>query len=285
MQVGSLQKIESVLEMRSVASQFRQAGKTIALVSTSGALHAGHAALIATAEERADVVVVSVFVNPLAFGSSENVSAYPRRPEDDLKLCEDLQVDVLFTPSAEEMFPRGFSTFVTEEVISKPLCGISRPTYFRGVTTGLAKLLNIVRPDVVVTGQRDAQQAAVVRKMIDDLCFGSDVVVTPIVREPDGLAITVRNRELSAGQRQEALAIYAALVRAQEMVTQGVRSTDRVIAEVTHLLGERRRIRMIYVSIVDPFTMDPVREIVPGKTLLAIAAWIDEVRLIDNVEL
>ncbi|MGH7944473.1 MAG: pantoate--beta-alanine ligase [Opitutaceae bacterium] len=280
-----MQKIESVLEMRSAAAGFRQAGKTVALVPTSGALHAGHAALIGTAGERADIVIVSVFVNPLAFGSSENASAYPRRPDRDLTLCQDLQVDVLFTPSAEEMFPRGFSTFVTEEVVSKPLCGISRPTYFRGVTTGLAKLLNIVRPDIVVTGQRDAQQAAVVRKMIDDLCFGAEVVVTPIVRESDGLAVTVRNGEMSAGQRQEALAIHAALVQAREMVAQGVRSTDRIIAEVTHLLGERRRIRMIYASMVDPVTMDSVREITPGKTLLAIAAWIDEVRLIDNVML
>jgi pantoate--beta-alanine ligase len=285
MRVGFMQKIESVLEMRSVAAEFRQAGKSVALVPTSGALHAGHAALIATAEERADVVIVCVFVNPLAFGSSENLSAYPRRPDADVKFCEELQVDVLFTPTAEEMFPRGFSTFVTEEVISKPLCGISRPTYFRGVTTGLAKLLNIVRPDIVVAGQRDAQQAAVIRKMIDDLCFGAEVVVTPIVREADGLAVTVRTRELSSGQRLEAVAINAALVRAEEMVGQGVRSTDRVIAEMTHLLGERRRIRMIYVSMVDPLTMETMREIVPGKTLLAIAAWIDEVRVIDNVML
>jgi pantoate--beta-alanine ligase len=174
---------------------------------------------------------------------------------------------------------------VTEEVISKPLCGISRPTYFRGVTTGVAKLLNLIRPDVVIAGQRDAQQAAVVRRMIEDLCFGSELVVTPTVRESDGLAITARNRELSTGQRQEARAIYEALLQAQEMVAQGVRSTDRIVAEVTHLLGERRRIRMIYVSMVDPVTMEAVRELIPGKTLLALAAWIDEVRLIDNVML
>jgi pantoate--beta-alanine ligase len=278
-----MQKIESVLEMRSVAAQFKQAGKSIALVATSGALHAGHAALIATAEERADIVVVSVFLNPLAFGASESFASYPQRPESDVAFCQELQVDVVFMPSADEMFPRGFSTYVTEEAISKPLCGISRPTYFRGVTTGLAKLLNIIRPDVVVTGQRDAQLSAVVRKMIDDLCFGADVVVAPIVRESDGLAVTVRNRELSPGQRQEALAIGSALVRAQEMVAQGVRSTDRIIAEMTHLLGERRRIRTIYVAMVDPTTMETVRELVPGRTLLAIAAWIDEVRLIDNV--
>lgn len=280
-----MQKIETVHEMRSVAAKFKQAGKTIALVPTSGALHAGHAALIAMAEKRADVVVVSDFVNPLAFGPSENFSRYPRTPGSDITFCHELQVDVLFMPSAEEMFPRGFSTFVTEEAVSKPLCGVSRPAYFRGVTTGLAKLLNIIRPDIVAMGQRDAQQAAVVRKMIDDLSFGAEVVVAPVVRESDGLAVTVRNRELSPAQRQEAKAIYAALERAQEMVAQGVRSTDRIVAEMTHLLGERRRIRMIYVSMVDPVTMEQVRELIPGKTLLAIAAWVDEVRVIDNVML
>lgn len=280
-----MQKIESVPEMRSLAAELKQAGKTIALVPTSGALHAGHAALIATAEERADVVVVSAFANPLAFGPSENFARYPRSPDADVRMCEELQVDVIFIPAAEEMFPKGFSSFVTEEMISKPLCGVSRPTYFRGVTTGIAKLLNIVRADVVILGQRDAQQVAVVRKMIADLCFGAEVFVAPTVRDSDGLAITGRNQDLSSGQRQEALAIYAALVRAKEMVTQGVRSTDRVIAEATHLLGERRRVRMIYVAMVDPTTMEPVREIVPGKTLFAIAAWIDEIRIIDNVML
>jgi pantoate--beta-alanine ligase len=280
-----MQKIESVPEMRSLAAELKRAGKTIALVPTSGALHAGHAALIATAEERADVVIVSAFANPLAFGPSENFARYPRSPDADVRLCEELQVDVVFIPAAEEMFPKGFSSFVTEEMISKPLCGVSRPTYFRGVTTGIAKLLNIVRADVVIMGQRDAQQVAVVRKMIDDLCFGAEVFVTPTVRDSDGLAVTGRNQDLSSGQRQEAVAIYAALVRAKEMVAQGVRSTDRVIAEATHLLGERRRVRMIYVAMVDPTTMEPVREIVPGRTLFAIAAWIDELRIIDNVML
>ena len=280
-----MQKIETVHEMRSLAAQFKQAGKTVALVPTSGALHAGHATVIALAEERADIVVVSVFVNPLAFGPNENPARYPRTPGSDITFCHELQVDVLFLPSAEEMFPRGFSTFVTEEAVSKPLCGVSRPTYFRGVTTGLAKLLNIIRPDIIAMGQRDAQQAAVVRKMVDDLSYGAEVVVSPIVRESDGLAVTVRNRELTAAQREEARTLCRVLERAREMVEQGVRSTDRVIAEVTHLLGERRRIRMIYVAMVDPVTMETVRELVPGNTLLAIAAWIDEVRLIDNVML
>jgi pantoate--beta-alanine ligase len=278
-----MHKIETVSDMRRVSAEVRQAGQTVALVPTRGALHAGHAALIALASTRATYVVVVVFPNPLAFGPSENYAGYPRCPDADLKLCEELRVDAVFMPTVDEMFPRGFSSFVAEETISKVLCGISRPTHFRGVTTGIAKLLNIVRPTVVVLGQRDAQQVAVVRKMIGDLGFEAEVAVVPIVRESDGLALTVRNRELTATQRQEALSIHAALQRAKEMVASGVRSPDRVIAEATHLIGERRRVRIIYISIVDPGTMEPMREVVQGRTLLAVAVWVDEVRMIDNV--
>lgn len=280
-----MQKIESVSDMRAAASQARQAGKSVAMVPTSGALQAGHAALIALAKARAKFVVVVVFPNPLAFGPSENFAGYPRSPDADLKLCEEVGADVVFMPTTEELFPRIFSSYVTEETVSKPLCGVQRTTHFRGLTTGLVKLCNIIQPAVIVMGQRDAQQVAVVRKMIADLNFEIEVAVAPTVREADGLAITVRNRDLTAGQRQEALTVHAALQRAREMVAQGVRSPDRVIAEATHLLGERRRVRVIYVSIVDPVTMEPMREVVPGRTLMAIAVWIDEVRLIDNVVL
>lgn len=275
-------KIDSVSEMRSAAAEYKRNGQTIALAITSGALHPGHAAVIAEARARAQIVVVTLFANPLAFGPSENFARYPRTPDRDLKLCADLGVDVVFAPSVEEMYPRGFSTYVTEEAVSRPLCGVSRPTHFRGVTTGTAKLLNIIRPDILAMGQRDAQQVAVVRKMIADLCFEAEVVVAPIVREADGLVLGVRNNDLTSGQRQETSAIYPALKRAQEMSGQGVRSTDRIIAEVTHLLGERRRIRVIYVAIVDPATMEPMREVVPGRSLLSIAVWIDELRFIDN---
>jgi pantoate--beta-alanine ligase len=277
-----MQKIESVTEMRALAAQLRKDGKSIALVPTSGALHAGHAALIAAAKAKGDVVVVSLFANPLAFGPNEHFGGYPKSPDADLKMCEELGVEVAFMPAPEEMFPKGFSTYVSEESVSKPLCGPSRPTYFRGVTTGITKLLNLIRPEVILMGQRDAQQAAVVRKMIADLCFGAEVVVVPTVREADGLAVTVRNRDLTTRQRLETSSIHASLQRAKEMVAQGVRSPDRIIAEVTHLLGERRMIRVIYVSMVDPNTMEPLREVVPGRTLLAIAAWVEAVRVIDN---
>lgn len=278
-------KIESVQEMRSQAAEFRKAGRTVALVATNGALHAGHAALIAEAQTRAQAVVVAVFPNPLAFGPSENFAKYPRTPAADVLFCSQLKVDAVFLPAAEEVFPKGYSTFVTEEAVSKPLCGVSRPTHFRGVTTCFAKLLNIVQPDVLVLGQRDAQQVAVVRKMIADLCFATEVAVAPLVREADGVALAVRNRDLSVRQREDAQALSAALKKAQEMSAQGVRSPDRIIAEVTHHLGQRRMVRVIYVAIVDPATMEPMREVVPGRTLLAIAAWIDEVRLIDNAVL
>jgi pantoate--beta-alanine ligase len=275
--------IETVAALQRVAAEWKQAGKTVALVPTSGALHSGHAALIALAATKAEIVLVSVFANPLAFGPSENFAKYPRSADADRKFCADLGATAVFMPAAEEMFPKGFSSFVAEETVSKPLCGVSRPTHFRGVTTGIAKLLNLVHPACVVFGQRDAQQVAVVRKLIADLCFGAEVVVAPTVRESDGLAVTVRNRDLTARQRQEALAIHAALVRAKEMADHGVRSPDRIIAEATHLLGERRMVRVIYVAVVDPQTMEPMREVIPGRTLLAIAAWVEEVRVIDNV--
>jgi pantoate--beta-alanine ligase len=278
-----MRNITTVAEMRTAIAGLRAERKSIAVVPTSGALHAGHAALIAAAKARASAVIVSIFVNPLAFGPNEAFAAYPRSPDADLKLCDESKVDAVFMPTTDEFFPHGFSTFVNEDAVSKPLCGVSRPTHFRGVTTMMAKLLNVTRPDAIVMGQKDAQQVAVVRKMIADLQHGVEVVVVPTVRDSDGLALGVRNRELTANQRQDALAIHGALAHAKQMVAQGVRSPDRVVAEATHRLGERRRVRVIYISIVDELTMEPMREVEPGRSLLAIAVWVDEVRLTDNV--
>jgi pantoate--beta-alanine ligase len=277
-----MKKIETVGEMQETAKALRASGQTIALVMTSGALHEGHFALIKAAKEKAGTVVVSIFVNPLQFGPSENYAGYPRTLETDLAQCAEQGADVVFAPSAEEMYPRGYSSYVVEESVSKPLCGVSRPAHFRGVTTVLTKLFNIVRPDFVVFGQKEAQQIAVVRKMIADLHLGVEIVVVPTVREAGGLASGARNRALTATQRAEALSISLALQNAQEMVASGVRNTDRIVAEVTHILSQKRRVRVIYVSIVDPATMEARREVVPGHSLLMIAAWVDEVRLTDN---
>jgi pantoate--beta-alanine ligase len=278
-----MQVITSIFDMQSLAMNLESKGRLIGLVPTMGALHAGHVSLIEAARKQCDTVVVSIFVNPTQFGPNEDFNRYPRTFETDLQACEKAGADVVFAPTTEELYPKGYSTFVAEEFISKPLCGQSRPGHFRGVTTIVAKLFNIVRPDVAFFGQKDAQQVAVIKKMVNDLHFCVDIVVVPTMREPDGLAMSSRNRHLSTIQRQDALAISEALFNARKMVEAGTRSTDRVIAEATHLLGSRRRVRIIYAAIVDRCTMEPVREILPGKCLLAIAAWVDEVRLIDNI--
>jgi pantoate--beta-alanine ligase len=277
--------IESSSEMRALAAELKVAGKSIALVPTQGALHRGQEALIRAAVARADVVVVSIFVNPLQFGSNELVANYPRSFEPDVELCRAAGAQVVFAPKAAEFYPPGFSTFVTEDALAKHLCGPSRPGHFRGVATAMAKLLILVQPNFAFFGQKTAQRAAVVRKMAADLGFAVEIVLVPTVREEDGLAAGVRNREFTATLRQEALALSKALKKGKEMSDAGVRSTDRIIAEATHLLGDHRRVRIVYVSIVDVTTMEPAREVVPGKTMLAIAAWVDEVRVIDNAVL
>lgn len=280
-----MQKIDKISAMREVAAAFRQAGKRIGFVPTLGALHAGHASLLRLARQQADVVVVSAFVNPLQFGPSEDYVKYPRTPPADALLAEKEGADVLFMPSAEEMFPRGFSTQVTEDAVSKPLCGVARPILFRGVLTCWLKLFNIVRPDVVVMGEKDPQLAAVVRKVATDLLLPLEIVTGPAVRDADGLAISARNNYLTPTQRDEALAVYGALRRAKEMVESGVKSADRLVAEVTHLIAAKRRLRVIYISVVDRSTMEQLREVVPGQCLMAISFWVDEVRLTDNMPL
>ena len=178
-----------------------------------------------------------------------------------------------------------YSTYITEERVAKPLEGVSRPTHFRGVTTVVAKLFNICRPDLAVFGQKDAQQVAVIKKMVADLNFSVDIVVGPTLREPDGLAMSSRNRYLTPTQRQEALAISQALFKARDMVAGGERRADRLVAEATHILSQQRRIRVIYVSLVDRDSMDPVREVAPGQSVMAVAVWMEETRLIDNIVL
>ena len=278
-----MQTITSVFEMQTLAEDLRSKGQIIGLVPTMGALHEGHLSLIRLAAEQADTIVVSIFVNPTQFGPSEDFSKYPRSLEADLAACEAAGADIVFAPAPTDIYPKGYSTFIVEEHIARPLEGVSRPSHFRGVTTVVAKLFNIVRPDLAVFGQKDAQQVAVIKKMVIDLNFTVNVVVAPTLREADGLAMSSRNRYLSATQRVESLVISKALRKAQEMVAAGERRVDRLIAEATHLIGQHRRVRIIYVSIVDAVSMEAVKgEITPGKQIMTIAAWVDEVRLIDN---
>jgi pantoate--beta-alanine ligase len=280
-----MQKIDKINDMRAAATALRSAGRRLALIPTAGALHAGHASLIRLARESGAAVVVSAFVNPLQFGPSEDLAKYPRTPSSDVLLAEKENADVLFAPSVEEMYPRGYSTHLQEEVISKHLCGIARPALFRGMLTCWLKLFNVVRPDVVVMGEKDAQQVAVVRKTAADLLLPIEILTGPAVRDPDGLVVSARNSYLTPTQREESLAVYASLRKAKEMVDSGVKSADRLVAEVTHLIAAKRRLRVIYISVVDRNTMEQLREVVPGQCLMAISYWVDEVRLTDNMPL
>lgn len=263
----------------------RRAGRRIALVQTMGNLHAGHVSLIEEARRHGDLVVTSIFVNPLEFGANENVAAYPRQPEADLAAAQAAGTDIAFTPTVEAMLQPGHSTHVEEEVRSRRLCGLSRPAHFRGFLTGFAKLCGIVRPHAALFGQKDVQQAAVVRRYIRDLFLDIDVVLCPTVREADGLALNWRNARLSPAQRANAAAIPRALDQARALIASNNANVDRVTAEAIHVLRTHRLVRIIYVAAVEPDNLDPVREIVPGQTLLMTAVWVDQVRMIDNVTL
>jgi len=279
-----MQIIEDPNIMQERAMRLRTEGKLIALVATSGALHEGHKALIRRARKEADIVVLSAFVNPLEFGPNEDFKRYPRTSAEDGDFSEEEGVDVLFRPSAKAIFPEGFSISVNEEGISLGLCGISRPHYFKGVCSLHTILFNLVRPDHLVLGQRDAQKVAVLTKLVEELRFPMTVFVEPTVRAEDGLALNARNNYLNEFQRADAATIYRALQEGKKLVDQGILNVDRVMAEVTHTITQMRRLRVIYVAAVDPETMEPVRpEVIPGKTLLITAVWCDEVRLVDNI--
>ena len=280
-----MQTIQSVNEMQSHAIGLRSSGRLIGLVPTMGSLHEGHLSLIDIAKEKSDKVIVSIFVNPTQFGPSEDYEKYPRMLDEDIEKCRERGADIVFNPSVDEMYPPGFSTFVTEEQISSGLCGVSRPHHFRGVTTVCLKLFNITRPDLVVLGQKDAQQCAVIRKMVTDLNISAEIVIGPTHRDADGMATSSRNAYLTDSQRQEALCISQSLRTAKNMVDSGTKSVDRIVAEVIHHLSLSRRIRVIYAQVVDRDTMEPAREIIPGQQLLCVAAWADQIRLIDNIEL
>lgn len=281
-----MQIIEEPNQMQEMAMRLRTEGKLIALVSTSGALHAGHARLIRRAKEEADVVVVSAIVNPREFGANEDYERYPRCAAEDGDFCREEGVDVLFRPSPKALYPEGFSTVVDEKRVSAGMCGISRSNYFSGVATLHVKLFNLVRPDHLVQGRRDAQKCAVLRTVVEELNFPIAVTVEGIERAEDGLPYNARNGYFKDFQRADATAVYGALCAAKELVDSGIRNVDRIIAEVTHHLAAVRRLRVIYVTAVDPETMEPVRsEIEPGRTMVAAAVWCDEVRLIDNIVL
>jgi pantoate--beta-alanine ligase len=247
-----------------------------------GALHAGHVSLIQAAAERSDFVVVSLFVNPTQFGPGEDFEKYPRPFDKDLAICEEHGVDAVFAPSRAEMYPRENRTWVTVEKVSEPLCGRSRPGHFRGVATVCAKLFNVVGADMAFFGQKDAQQVAVIQRMVADLNMPLEIVVCPTVREPDGLAMSSRNQYLGPQERIDAAVIYRSLQRSAELIRQGETDAARIADQMRDVLRQAPALRVEYVSIVDAESLDDLRQ-VKGKVLVAVAGRLGSTRLIDNI--
>ena len=270
--------------MRWAVREARRAGKRLGFIATMGALHEGHLSLVRAAKSACDVVAVSIFVNPLQFGPTEDLAKYPRTFERDSGLLEKEAVDFIFAPTPAEMYPAGAVTYVTVEGLSDKLCGRSRPGHFRGVTTVVAKLFHIVEPDAAFFGQKDAAQSTIIRRMVQDLNLPIEIVVCPIVREPDGLAMSSRNAYLTPQERKSALVLHRSLTEIKNRFDLGERSTAKLIAAGKQLLSREAGVRLDYLEIVDPSTLDPVT-LLHRPALVAVAAIVGNTRLIDNIVL
>ena len=269
--------------MSSVARKSRrEQDKTVGLVPTMGALHEGHLSLVREARRMCDVVVVSVFVNPTQFGPGEDFEHYPRDLTKDTALLTDYNVDYIFAPTVEEIYPKGFSTYVNVEGLSEQLEGASRPGHFRGVATVVTILLNTIRPDFAFFGQKDAQQALVIRRLVKDLAFDAEIVILPIVREDSGLAISSRNLYLTTDEQNSANVIHKALVQAKTTFKEGERNAHRIMDVVRNTIEAEPRARLDYVTIADAETLEKIDRIDERPTLIAVAAYVGKTRLIDN---
>ncbi len=285
-----MQIVREVPRLQALADAERAAGRRIALVPTLGALHAGHLALVVEARRRADFVCVSIFVNPTQFGPSEDLDAYPRDFEADAEQCRAHGVDVVFAPHQAAIYPPGCQTWVTVTELAKPLCGRSRPEHFRGVATVVTKLLTAAKPHVVVFGEKDFQQLALIRRLVLDLGFDVEIVGVPTVREPDGLALSSRNVHLGAATRPQALCLVRALETAERAVAAGERSRDGLLQLVRGEIEKAPKADLDYAELRDPDSLEPAPETLVAPTLLALAVRFprgegrneQKVRLIDN---
>ena len=269
-------------EMRAATRSARLCGRRLGLVPTMGALHEGHLSLVRAARAACDLVSASIFVNPTQFGPTEDLAKYPRSFDRDRELLEQEAVDFLFAPSADEMYPSQEIAWVTVEDLSSKLDGRSRPGHFRGVTTVVSKLFHIVEPDLAFFGQKDAAQLAIIRRMVRDLNFPVEIVACPIVREPDGLAMSSRNAYLSPAERKQALVLHRSLLRVKQLMDRGERRAGKLRNAGRDELSSEPGARLDYFDIVNPDTLDPVEEI-SQETLVAVAAYVGPTRLIDNL--
>lgn len=275
--------VTTISEVRQKVKAARFAAKFVGLVPTMGALHSGHGSLITRAVEECDYVVVSIFVNPAQFGPGEDLEKYPRNLETDVKYCEKLGAHLIFAPAVEEMYPKPQLTWVNTEKLTDHLCGAKRPGHFRGVTTICSKLFNIVGPDFAYFGQKDAQQAVVIRRMAGDLNMPLDIRVCPIVREKDGLAMSSRNQYLSKDQRKKALCLYASLQKCEELVRAGQKATSEIRKEMMKFYQDPD-VSVEYIEIADPETLQGLEKI-EHKALVAVSAKVGTTRLIDNLNI
>jgi pantoate--beta-alanine ligase len=274
--------IETIHDLNVALAPARRDGKRIGFIPTMGAFHDGHLALMRRARKECDIVLVSIFVNPLQFSAGEDYDRYPRNLTNDNRLADSVGVDLIFVPSVAEMYAKGFRTFVDQDELPTKLCGEHRPGHFRGVMTVVAKLFSICRPHVAYFGLKDYQQTLIVKRMVVDLNYDIDIRTCPTVREEDGLAMSSRNVYLGPKQRKDATYIYKSLVYARKMIDDGETSSSRVISEVRRILRKIKGSRVDYIQIVNQDTLEPVREI-KGKTLIAVAIRVGKARLIDNV--
>jgi pantoate--beta-alanine ligase len=274
--------IDTISRMSTLIKILKKEGKSIGFVPTMGYLHEGHTSLVRTAKKHTDVVVMSIFVNPIQFGRDEDFDKYPRDLKRDEELARVAGADIIFYPSLKEMYPDGYSTYVDVEGLTEGLCGASRPGHFRGVTTVVMKLFWIVKPDVAYFGQKDAQQAFVIKKMVQDLNIDVEIKVLPTVREKDGLAMSSRNSYLSPEERKDATVLYQSLKKAESMVESGEHDARKIIRAIEEMIKSKPRLKIEYISIVDTKKLKPVST-VSGEVLIAIAVYVGKTRLIDNI--
>ena len=273
--------VNKISKLRNIIRSQKSLRKSVGLVPTMGALHEGHVSLIRVAREENDIVVVSIFVNSTQFGPKEDFKKYPRNLLADVSTCRNEGVDIIFSPRNKEIYPEGFKTFIEVEGLSNILCGKSRPGHFKGVATIVAKLFNIVQPDNAYFGQKDAQQAAVIKTLDNDLNFPVKTKIMPIVREEDGLAMSSRNIYLNKAERIDALVLFQSLNLAKDLVNMGEKDAEKIISLIKKIVQKRKSARIDYVSIVNQEDFKPVKKIT-GRCLFLLAVWIGKTRLIDN---
>lgn len=273
--------ITSISDMHQLADRLRQEGKIIGFVPTMGYLHEGHLSLVREAKKRSDVVVMSIYVNPTQFGPNEDLQDYPRDFNRDVELAKEAGCDIIFYPDSGQVYPDGYLTYINVEKITEVLCGRSRPIHFRGVTTIVAKLFNIVKPHLAVFGQKDAQQAIVIKRMTEDLNFDVEIIVAPIIRERDGLAMSSRNTYLNQSQRTQAAALNQALFKAKDMIRDGERNARALKAFIKSKLEQLPDGEIDYIEIVNTQKLEPL-DTLAGEVLVALAVKIGKTRLIDN---